>query len=317
LLGIEDAGEAETEAPDCLLLVGPQGIELPRLHLPMILGDSLSTCRWEGQPNRLSKATVKWPLLDDVAKAVSKPVTAHVQKVSHAPAAGFDVDVPLRKIVRQRRSAMTMDGETRMSRRAFYDMLQQVLPGNLCCRALPWRPAVHLALFVHRVDGLEPGLYALVSDKRDLKSLQSAMRDDFFWDTPHACPPGLPLYTLVTGDTQSLSQDVSCRQDIAADGCFSLGMITRFRELLERRGAWFYRALYWECGLVGQILYLAAEAAGLRATGIGCFFDDSMHNILDLRDDAWQDLYHLTVGAPVEDPRLTVLPGYPDEKHAL
>ena len=68
---------------------------------------------------------------------------------------------------------------------------------------------------------------------------------------------------------------------------------------------------------MGQILYLAAEAAGLRATGIGCFFDDSMHNILDLRDDAWQDLYHLTVGAPVEDPRLTVLPGYPDEKHAL
>ena len=36
-----------------------------------------------------------------------------------------------------------------------------------------------------------------------------------------------------------------------------------------------YRRLFWECGLIGQVLYLEAEAAGVRGTGIGCFYDDA------------------------------------------
>ncbi|MDH3347280.1 MAG: hypothetical protein OEM02_04155 [Desulfobulbaceae bacterium] len=34
------------------------------------------------------------------------------------------------------------------------------------------------------------------------------------------------------------------------------------------------RLLTWECGLIGQLLYLEAEATEIRATGIGCYFDD-------------------------------------------
>jgi hypothetical protein len=62
--------------------------------------------------------------------------------------------------------------------------------------------------------------------------------------------------------------------------------------------------------MIGQVLYLEAEAAGIRGTGIGCFFDDGMHNLLGLRDRALQSLYHFTVGGPLEDKRLTTLPAY-------
>jgi len=72
-----------------------------------------------------------------------------------------------------------------------------------------------------------------------------------------------------------------------------------------------YRRLHWECGWIGQLLYLEAEALGVRATGIGCFFDDVVHELLGQRDAALQDLYHFTVGGPVDDPRLTTLPAYP------
>ena len=73
--------------------------------------------------------------------------------------------------------------------------------------------------------------------------------------------------------------------------------------------------------MVGQVLYLEAEAAGLRGTGIGCFFDDGVHRLLGLdtaADAPWQDLYHFTVGGPVEDQRLTTEPAYahlPDRCH--
>ena len=62
--------------------------------------------------------------------------------------------------------------------------------------------------------------------------------------------------------------------------------------------------------MLGHVLYLEAEAAGVRATGIGCFFDDEMHALLGISDYSWQSLYHFTVGGPVDDPRLSTLPPY-------
>jgi nitroreductase len=106
---------------------------------------------------------------------------------------------------------------------------------------------------------------------------------------------------------------VSCDQDIAGDGYFSLGMIARLEPALRERGQWFYRRLFWECGLIGQVLYLEAEAAGGRATGIGCYYDDPVHEMLGLTGDTWQSLYHFSMGTPVEDPRITSEPGYPWE----
>jgi hypothetical protein len=55
---------------------------------------------------------------------------------------------------------------------------------------------------------------------------------------------------------------------------------------------------------------LAAEAAGVRGTGIGCYFDDVLHRALGLANNDWQSLYHFTIGAQVEDPRLRTLPPY-------
>ena len=59
--------------------------------------------------------------------------------------------------------------------------------------------------------------------------------------------------------------------------------------------------MFWESGVVGQVLYLEAEAAGARATGIGCFYDDPVHDVLGLKGHEFQSLYHFTVGIPVED----------------
>ena len=53
-----------------------------------------------------------------------------------------------------------------------------------------------------------------------------------------------------------------------------------------------------------------AEAAGLRATRIGCFFDDPMHELLGIKGKEFQSLYHFTVGGPVEDPRISSEPAY-------
>ena len=207
-----------------------------------------------------------------------------------------------------------MDGVTSMDRSVFYGMLERTLPGErrIPFATLPWKSHVHLALFVHRVDGLAPGLYFLARDERELPRLRSAMRADFAWTKPEGCPEELSLFLLAKGSVQRVAMQVSCFQDIASEGCFSLGMIAEFEEPLAQHGPWFYPRLFWECGLIGQVLYLEAEAAGLRGTGMGCYFDDPNHEVLGFRNIRYQDLYHFTIGGPVEDERLTTLPPYPD-----
>ena len=133
---------------------------------------------------------------------------------------------------------------------------------------------------------------------------------EFAWKRCPGCPEHLRLYLLAEGDLRKRAELVSCHQDIAADGAFSLGMIAEFSDTLRQRGPWWYRRLFWEAGMLGQVLYLEAEAAGVGGTGIGCYFDDAFHELLGLKDDRFQDLYHFTVGGPVEDRRLTTLPAY-------
>jgi hypothetical protein len=190
-------------------------------------------------------------------------------------------------------------------------MLSRVLPGESTpWNSLWWTPRVHLAVFVHRVDQVPPGLYLLMRDPQGFERLRAACRPDFLWE---AVDDGLPLWCLVRRDERVLAARLSCDQDIAADGFFSLGMIADFDASLQTFGPAFYRQLFWETGVVGQVLYLEAEAAGARATGIGCFYDDPVHEVLGLHGHAFQSLYHFAVGMPVEDTRLTTEPGYPWE----
>ena len=102
-------------------------------------------------------------------------------------------------------------------------MLTRVMPGverAVCARpmpwdVLPWRPAIHLAIFVHRVEGLVPGLYLLARDPARVASLRGAMHPRFEWTSPTGCPDGLPFFLLQKGDARALAAELSCGQDIA------------------------------------------------------------------------------------------------------
>jgi hypothetical protein len=271
---------------------------------------------WQGTPNQLSTSHVDWRMIDKATTSTRKLSTRRVYdmpmpggpllKVGGAP-------ISFRKMVHQRRSCLALDGHTGIERTALYQILQKTIsgPGQFPFNALPWPPSIHFGLFIHRVQEIDPGIYFLVRDPSRLEILKGLMKKEFVWEKPKGCPEELEFYRLLTGDARELAQQVSCHQEIAADGCFSLGMIAEFEEPIRRYGAWFYSRLFWEAGAIGQVLYLEAEAYGIRGTGIGCFFDDPMHVVLGLTDRRFQDLYHFTIGGPVEDKRLTTLPAYP------
>jgi nitroreductase len=309
LLGLDRGtrnGELEREEPDCLLWVG-EG-DPPALEG---LFEATPTLQWSGTPNALSPTHRHWPDIDSAHEATRKPRTAPsaAQQPKSLPEPAPPLrDLPAATLYRQRRSAVDFDGVTSISEETFYSMLEPLLPrpGTPPWNAWPDVARVHLAMFVHRVEGLVPGMYFLLRNPSHLNALQHAMRPEWQWQK--VGPTHLPLYLLLPYDLRAAARQISCHQDIAADSCFSLGMLASFEGI--ERSPWRYRWRYWECGTVGQTLYLEAEAAGIRGTGIGCFFDDEMHELLGLEDQAWQSLYHFTAGGPVEDARLTTLPPY-------
>jgi SagB-type dehydrogenase family enzyme len=335
----EDFADVEQEHPDCLAVIWPlvsvrdegAGVRSRKAEIPLFLDagmvKNLANTTWHGKANRLSQDHgVHWDIIDEAA-AVSWKTEAENPTVSLETApyqttpypSRFNPDSPLAgQIIRQRRSAVSFDGKTSITTTTFFRMMQLVMPHPYLPqldRPMPWDvwpydPAIHLMLFVHRVEGLTPGLYFLVRDLQKLSQIQQCMNPELTWAPAPGCPENLPLYWLLEGDARKLAAQVSCHQDIAGDSAFSLGMLAEFEGSLRERGAWWYPRLFWEAGLLGQVLYLEAEAAGVRATGIGCFFDDPVHEILGIKGHSFQSLYHFTIGGPVEDGRLMTLQAY-------
>jgi SagB-type dehydrogenase family enzyme len=324
LLGFDQTQwpEFELEHPELLCFVHRNEEQQVPRDLPAEIVSEFSRLEFQGTPNQLSEDHVDWEIISRVAEATAKPRSwegafaassrpglPDTTRPFYAPTA--QSGIPAAQIIRQRRSAVAFDGVTSITKNQFYTMLDKTLPRDACA---PFDlgltvACVHLLLFVHRVTGLEPGLYFWLRAERDLPALQSRVAGchrHFLW---RPVAEALPLYLLQAGDFQSTASSVSCQQSIAGDGAFSLGMIARFREELETAPD-RYRHLFWETGMIGQVLYLEAEAQGVRATGIGCFFDDPVHELMGLAGDAFQSLYHFTVGGPREDARLATRAAY-------
>jgi len=325
LLGLdrdEDFSAAEREESDLLVLISPY-FTVPFLTKSKPLTTHGSDVLWQGKANTLSpKHGVEWPVIDAVAQATRRCESSPINEdFSGFPSEDALFGIPIRqglltaeRAILGRRSAVAMDGSTAISRATFFRMLARLVPTQerqaMPWDAIPWRPRIHLGLFVHRVDGLAPGIYALVRDPDKVDILKRVMHSDFCWHRVPDCPPGLPLYLLQAMDCRALATTVSCGQNIAGDGAFSMAMIADYNDSLAMYGRGFYRNLFWEAGMVGQVLYLEAEEAGIRATGIGCYFDDPVHAAFGIEAREWQSFYHFTEGGPVEDSRLMTLPAY-------
>lgn len=308
----------EGEEAEGLFVVSPGVVTLPPVEVLTPLAEACAETTWHGEPRALSQEHHPWPVIPLVTQATRRGglAPAAAPRPPNSSLVCGDSPISARQILRQRRSAVDMDGTTGLSATAFFQILLKLMPGlgQLPYDLFPWNPAIHLALFVHRVQGVEPGLYLLVREPSTLSLLREHLRPDFLWTQPEGCPSSLGLWLLQPGDCRSTARSTSCGQNIASDGVFAVAMLAHFEPLIRQGGGHVWRQLHWEAGQVGQVLYLEAEASGIRGTGIGCFFDDLSHQVLGLRDKTFQVLYHFTVGGPVEDKRLRTTPPYANHR---
>jgi SagB-type dehydrogenase family enzyme len=237
-----------------------------------------------GQPNQLSTELIHYPSIEAIHRATSANApTGHAV----APAATGKGEVhlpapagsnrPFGDVVRGRRSALDFIGGPRTismpQLSALLSAACQPLTADFSCGF------IQLYLYVHRVDSLSPGVYRYWPEHAELELIQS-------------------------GDQRVAAAGLSLGQQLAGNACVAFSMIADLERATAAYSDRGYRYVHFEAGAIGHRLYLAAESLGLRATGIGAFYDDQVHQYLNLAGDQRQVVYHFSIGYPVEDPRL-------------
>ncbi|MGN7611663.1 SagB/ThcOx family dehydrogenase [Magnetococcales bacterium HHB-1] len=249
----------------------------------------------------------RWPVVEYAETATEKPPTQEHLITPEQPSPGHTehlTEKPAAKIILQRRSAVNVDPQIRLSKKQFFAFLSPLNNASMPpWNSIPWRSRIHPIFFIHRINDLTPGLYILPTISKEF--LEQEMDDQLLWHPEQDYPN---LYLLKAGDFSNEAHFLSCQQEIAGRGVFAAGFLADFDNISTK--PWDYRRLHWEAGMLGQQFYLLAESMGLNGTGIGCFYDDLFHELLGLKSERFQTIYHFTIGKALTDNRLTTLPAY-------
>ncbi len=343
LLGLDRRGEFEPdepELPQAIFLVSPSDGPVPSEAGPAPLAaraallGRLPSQVWEGRANRLDpRHLYRWPAVEAMGLGsgpiepeswLGEPIAGsrggqgardvfYGRLADLCPASGLPSDSEAEsaaRIILRRRSARVFDPRLAISADALYRLLDACLPrpGAPPWDALGWPARLHLLLFVHRVEGLDPGLYLFARDRSEVPGLKVRLRPEFDWTRPAGCPERLALHTLVRANARGTAGRLACHQQIAADSSLALAMLA---ELPADSPQTRYDGLLREAGALGQVLYLESESLGLGASGIGCFFDEPIHEILGVPGGDLQTFYMFTLGPAIPDPLASDAPAYP------
>jgi SagB-type dehydrogenase family enzyme len=251
-------------------------VEITGDSVPVRDPDPVGTLWYGGEANQLSKETIAYPRIEAIHDATKVSFPGAVAQPAPAGCGEIKLPAPMSStsafgdVVRARRSALDFLGGA----------LSMSLPQLSAILSAASPDLIQLYLYVHRVDGLEPGVYRLWPDRAELQLIRR-------------------------GDQRVAAAALSLGQFLAGNACVAFSMIGDLERAVRAHGDRGYRYVHFEAGVIGQCLYLAAEALGLRATGIGAFYDDEVLRHLNLTPEQGQVVYHFAIGHPVEDTRLS------------
>lgn len=241
---------------------------------PKINFKNFENLKWQLEYKKLANDSVRWQIIYDTAKVLKRKETfkttlkEEIPEFLPSPFSAYE-------IIDNRRSALGFV-PSYIDKKEFLDILEKTLPRNIP----PFDVKITLnkidfVIFVNRVDGIEEGIYYFSRKENTL--------------TP-----------IHLGDFSETAKFINCVQDLGKDSAFTINMISP-----KPKKEYEYKLLNFEAGMIGQILYLEAEAKNLRGCGIGCFFDSLITEEILNKD--LLALYGFSIGNPKMDERIVKL----------
>ncbi len=169
---------------------------------------------------------------------------------------------PLMDVLKRRRSRREFTGELLPFEKAKF-----LLESSLNCFPCDWGfPKTNIYVQINNVEGVKDGVYAVGNDK---------------------------LYPIMEGNFSKEIAYLSLGQSFLSKANINVIFTFDFESTTCRD----YRAAMLESGSLGELLYLAAEALGLGACGIGAFYDYDLKVFLGLPEFE-VPLYIVAIGVP-------------------
>jgi SagB-type dehydrogenase family enzyme len=264
-------------------------VELRGRSIPVREERACQPVWYSGQANQISTETIAYPRIEEIhtTTKLSRDTQRGISSAEPHPTGSGEIKLPFAassqsafgEVARRRRSALNFQG-------GMHSMSLAELSAILSVASRPFSSDfaaacfIQFYLYVHRIDGLQPGVYRLWPDRAELEQIRS-------------------------GDQRVAAAGLSLGQDLAGNACVAFSMIGDLDRAARTHGDRGYRYVHFEAGAIGHRLYLAAEAFGLAATGIGAFYDEEVHSYLNLTPKQGQVVYHFAIGYPVPDSRLS------------
>jgi SagB-type dehydrogenase family enzyme len=251
-------------------------LELRGEPIPLREAEHRETVWYGGEANQLSPEIIAYPWIDGIHSA-TKLDTKLDTRAEPARTGTGEIKLPapaspsltFGEVARKRRSALDFVGGAQSMSFAQLSAILSTTSPNF----------IQLYLYAHHVTGLPQGVYRYWPERAELELIRS-------------------------GDQRVAAAGLSLGQDLAGNACVAFSMIGDLDRAVRIHGDRGYRDVHFEAGAIGQRLYLTAEALGLGATGIGAFFDDEVHQYLNLTSEQGQVVYHFAIGYPVADYRV-------------
>ena len=174
-------GESEENELICFVHP-PQSGNVPD-DIPVGLIKEISQSDVVGGPNQLSDSHHDWNVIGEVS-AATRSGNSDSKLIRYSDVPYFteqQYDCNAAEIIRQRRSGQSYDGVTGIGAEQFFAMLDRVIPRD---KIAPFdvslgEISVNLLLFVHRVEGLDSGIYFLVRDGSNVDDIRKSFGDNF------------------------------------------------------------------------------------------------------------------------------------------
>ncbi|WP_024790701.1 MULTISPECIES: SagB/ThcOx family dehydrogenase [unclassified Lebetimonas] len=251
------------------------GFYVYRDKKPKINFENFKNLEFHLEYKKLANDSVKWDIIFETAKELKRKepfktfLKDEIPKFISSPFNAYE-------IIDNRRSALGFI-PSYIEKKDFLDILDKTLPRNIP----PFDVKVTLntvdfVIFVNRVDGIEEGIYYFSRKENKLTNLHK-------------------------GDFSEASKFANCIQDLGKDSTFTINMVSP-----KPKKEYEYKLLNFEAGIIGEVLYLEAEAKNLRGCGIGCFFDNLITEEI-LNNVNYLALYGFSVGSPKADERIIKL----------
>lgn len=159
---------------------------------------------------------------------------------------------------------------------------------------LPWKESVQFAFFINRVEGLQPGLYLLFLNDKQITSFRSQCKVTFNWTK---VSKEYQFYSLFEAPLNEMISDICLNDPFVKNSALTVSFINSFKPFITTFGVSMYQRLFWEAGMLAELIRLESRLEKVDAVSHPFYYESLFEKVMGIsHHEDFMNTYHLSIG---------------------